>query len=144
MKLDDIEELWSKDSEIDSTELGNEATKIPKLHHKYYQIFIKERMLLRSYEAEMKKLKLDKYEFYSQGHNEYTKEKGWDLPARGMIIKTDIPMHLDADKDIISLSLKIGMQFEKVEYLESIIKSLTNRGYLIKSHIDWARFTAGG
>ena len=144
MKLDEIYEHWGKDSEIDSTELGSEATKIPKLHHKYYQIFIKERMLLKSYEAEMKKLKLDKYEFFSQGHNENTKEKGWELPARGMILKTDIPMHMDADKDIINLSLKIGMQFEKVEFLESIIKSFTNRGYLVKSAIDWARFTSGG
>jgi hypothetical protein len=143
MKLELIYEEWSKDSEIDMTELGNEAIKIPKLHHKYFQIFSSEKLLLRKYEAEMKTLKLAKYEFYTQGPSKETNEKGWALPARGMILKQEMPMYLEADQEIISLSLKIGMQQEKVELLESIIRSLTNRGFQIKSAIDWNKFTMG-
>jgi hypothetical protein len=45
--------------------------------------------------------------------------------------------------ELIDLSLKIGMQQEKVELLESIIKSLKNRGFQIKSAIDWFKFTMG-
>jgi len=143
MKIEDIFNQWKEDSEIDKTELGDEALKIPKLHHRYYQMFISERLLLRSYEAEMKQLKLDKWEFYTQGPNEETKEKGWTLPAKGLILKADIPMYMEADKDIVKLSLKIGIQQEKIELLESIIKSLTNRGYNIKAAIDWQKFTMG-
>jgi hypothetical protein len=143
MKIEDIFTQWKEDSEIDRTELGDEALKIPKLHHKYYQMFISERLLLRNYEAEMKQLKLDKYEFYTQGPNEETREKGWELPAKGLILKADIPMYMDADKDIVKLSLKIGLQQEKIELLESIIKSLVNRGYNIKAAIDWTKFTMG-
>lgn len=143
MKIEDIFNQWKEDSEIDKTELGDEALKIPKLHHRYYQMFISERLLLRSYEAEMKQLKLDKWEFYTQGPNEETKEKGWILPAKGLILKADIPMYMEADKDIVRLSLKIGIQQEKIELLESIIKSLTNRGYNIKAAIDWQKFTMG-
>lgn len=142
MKIEDIFEEWEKDSVIDRTELGDEAIKIPKLHHKYFQYFFKEKNLLRKYEAELKRLKLDKHEFYTQGPNEET-PKEWKLPAKGMILKADIPMYLDADEDIINLSLKIGFQQEKVELLESIIKSLNNRGYNIKAAIDWVRFTNG-
>ena len=142
MKLEAIYEEWNKDSEIDKTELGDESIRIPKLHHKYFQMYTGEKMLLRKYESELKQLKLDKYEFYTMGPNEDTPEH-WRLPARGMILKTDLPLYMEGDKDIIDLSLKIGLQQEKVELLESIIKSLSNRGFQIKAAIDWFKFTMG-
>jgi hypothetical protein len=92
----------------------------------------------------MKQLKLEKYEFYTQGPNEETQAKGWRIPAKGLILKSDIPMYMDADPEIIKLSLKIGLQQEKLELLESIIKSFGNRGYNIKAAIDWQKFTMGG
>ena len=143
MKLDDIYAEWDKDSTIDPTELGDESIKIPALHNKYFKLYTSEKLLLRKFEAEMKELKLEKYEFYTQGPSKESQDKGWDFPAKGIILKGDIPMYLDGDKDIISLSLKIGLQQEKIDILESIIKSLTNRGYQIKNAIDWNRFTMG-
>lgn len=144
MKIEDIFTQWETDTQVDRTELGDEALKIPKLHHKYFQILVKEKMILRQYEADMKQLKLDKYEFYTQGPNEETKDKGWRLPAKGMILKNDLPMYMDADQDIINQSLKIGLQQEKIELLDSIIKSIMNRNFIIKNAIDWQRFTMGG
>jgi hypothetical protein len=143
MKLEAIYEEWKKDSEIDKTELGDESIKIPKLHHKYYQVYSSEKMLLKKYEADLKQLKLAKYEFYTQGPSKETQEKGWELPARGMILKQEMPLYMEGDKDIIEMSLKIGLQQEKVELLESIIKSLSNRGFQIKAAIDWFKFTMG-
>jgi hypothetical protein len=142
MKLDEIYDQWKKDSDLDKTELGDESLKIPKLHHKYFQVYTSEKLLLRKFESELKQLKLSKYEFYTMGPTEDT-PKDWKLPPRGMILKGDIPMYLDGDQEIINLSLKIGLQQEKVELLESIIKSLTNRGFQIKAAIDWYRFTMG-
>jgi len=142
MKLEAIYEEWKKDSEIDKTELGDESIKIPKLHHKYFQVYSSEKLLLKKYEAEMRQLKLAKYEFYTMGPNEDT-PKDWTLPPRGMILKGDIPMYLEGDKEIIEMSLKIGLQQEKVELLESIIKSLSNRGFQIRAAIDWFKFTMG-
>jgi hypothetical protein len=143
MKLEVIYDEWNKDSDIDMTELGQEAIKIPKLHHKYFQIYSAEKLLLRKYEAELKSLKLAKYEFYTQGPSRESQENGWTLPARGMILKQEMPMYLEGDRELIDMSLKIGYQQEKVELLESIIKSLTNRGFQIKSAIDWNKFTMG-
>lgn len=144
MRFEDIFEEWKKDSDIDRTELANESLKIPKLHHKYYMILVAEKAQLKKLEAQMKQLKLSKYEFYSQGHTEETKALGWTLPARGLILKADIPLYMEADKDIIDLSLKIGILQEKVEFLESVIKSFQTRGYIIKNAIDFMRFTMGG
>ena len=57
--------------------------------------------------------------------------------------KQDLPIHVDADQQVIDMSLRVGIQDEKVSYLESIIKMINNRGFQIKSIIDWAKFTQG-
>ena len=59
-------------------------------------------------------------------------------------MQADIPMYMEADPELITLSLKIGYQQEKIDLLESIIKTLSNRGYSIKTAVDWARFMMGG
>lgn len=143
MKLEDIFAEWEKDSKIDRTNLGNEAIAIPALHNKYYQIFMNEKLLLRKYQEQQKKLKLDKQEFYFMGPTEETEAKGWKLPPQGKILKADVSTYVEADQDVINLNLKIGIQQEKVEFVMSIIKSLVNRGFQIKSAIDWERFQVG-
>jgi len=144
MNFESLFSEWEKDAEIDKTDLANEALKIPKLHHKYYRLLVTEKSRLKRIEADYKKLRLEKTEFFTQGHDEETRAKGWKLPAKGVIIKADIPMYLDADPDLIEISLQIGVQLEKVEFLESIIKTLNNRGYIIKTAVDFVRFTMGG
>jgi hypothetical protein len=143
MKLEEILDLWKEDAHIDNTEVGDEAMKIAKLHHKYFQVFVAERVLLRTLEADMKRLKLEKYEFFSQGPNEETQSKGWKLPSKGLILKADIPMYMDADDDIIKLSLRIGIQQEKITLLESIIKMISYRNNSLKVAIDWQKFING-
>jgi hypothetical protein len=143
MKIDDIYAEWEKDSQINRAELGEEALNIPKLHHKYFKIFTNERLLLRKQEAELKQLKLEKLEFYTLGPTEETHAKGWRLPPQGKILKSEVNNYIDADADIIQLTLKIGIQNEKIALLESIIKSLTARGFNIKAAIEWEKFKVG-
>jgi thymidylate synthase len=131
MNIDEIMSEWKTDSEIDVTELADESIKIAKLHQKYYEYLIKEKLLFKKNESDLKLLRLEKYEFYTQGHNEET------------LKKSEIPIYLEGDKDIINLNLKISYQQEKIDLLQSIIKSLNNRGYNIKSAIDWIKFTSG-
>ena len=143
MKIEEILSAWDEDSTVDNTELGDAALKLAKLHHKYYRMLVNEKMVLKTYEADMKTLKLEKYEFYTQGPNEETMKRGWELPAKGLILKNDIPMYMDADKEVINLSLKIGLQSEKVQALESIIRTINAMGYNIKAAIDWQKFING-
>jgi len=143
MKIEELFEEWEKDCVIDKTELGDEAVRIAKLHSKYLKWMFEERLRLKKMDSEFKQLKLEKYEFYTQGPTKEQREKGWELPPKGMILKQDLNMYMDADKDIIDHSLKIGLQQEKAQLLEDIIKSLNNRGYNISAAITWARFTMG-
>ena len=143
MKLDEILDMWAEDCLVDRTELGEESLKLPKLHSKYLRVFTEERLTLRKLEAERKEMLLLKHDYY-RGilPEEDLKANGWE-PFRLSIIKSDVPMHLEADQDIIKFNLKIAVQHEKVDTLESIIKSISNRGYLIKAAIDYEKFKVG-
>jgi hypothetical protein len=143
MKLERIFEEWEKDSEFDKTELGDESLKVAKLHHKYYRMLTQERITKRQLEADFKILRLEKHEFYTQGPSKETMDRGWVMPAIGKVIKSEVTNYIDADRDIIDISLKIGIQSEKIDLLESIIKTLLNRGYNIRAAIDWEKFKMG-
>ena len=144
MRIDEIQALWEADANIDRMELGNEAIKIPKLHSKYYKIYIDERLALRKAQADYKVLLKDKQVYYMGGMDKAElDERGWEQnPIR--VLKADLQTYIDADPDIIKQALKIGYQQEKVDFLESVIKTLRERGFNIKSSIEWARFQVGG
>jgi len=143
MKIDEIFDLWKKDTDINKLNIDEEALKIPKLHNKYYSMLTQERLILKKTESEYKKLYLQKYEFFLGTLDEETlKENGWSPNPRS-ILKADIPMHIEADDDIISLTLKVGLQKEKVSALESIVKTISERNWIIKNYIDWQKFTNG-
>lgn len=143
MKLEEIQELWAADSEIDRSELGNASLKLPKLHSKYFNIFSKERLLLRKLEEDLKYLKRLKYEYYDGTLDQETlKEYNWD-PNPRKILRADLNQYIDSDKDIINDTLKIAYQKEKVEFLESCIRAINTRGFVIKNAIEWEKFKVG-
>jgi hypothetical protein len=144
MKIENIFEEWDKDTDFDKTELGDEALKVSKLHHKYFRILSHERITRRTLEAELKVLKLEKFEFYTQGPSKESVERGWEMPPIGKVVKSEVNNYMEADRDIINISLKIGIQSEKIDLLESIIKTILSRGYNIKAAIDWEKFKMGG
>ena len=59
------------------------------------------------------------------------------------ILKADLDMHLSADSEIAALDAKIALQEERVDYLESLLKMLTNRHWQIRNAIEWRKFTSG-
>ncbi len=143
MKLEEIHELWALDSQIDESELDAESLKIPQLHSKYYKIYNIERMILRRLEGEYKTLSLEKYEFYTQGPTDEQHKRGWKLPAKGMILKNEVDRYLEADRDIIAMSLKIALQREKVDLLHSIIGNINSRSFHIRDCIEFLKWSQG-
>ena len=148
MTVDEIFQNWDVDCKIDRTELGREATNIPSLHNKYYRFYIHEKMKLIQQESDFKQLSALRYDFYSGSiDNDTLNEMGWmeefQEVGRKKILRSDIPRYLESDKVIVDKNLKISAQKEKVALLDSIIKSLVNRGFYIKSGVEWAKFQVG-
>ena len=59
------------------------------------------------------------------------------------LMKNEIDMYLESDKDIIQSSVKIVNQKEKLAFLEEVIKNINQRNFQIKNAIDWKKFTNG-
>lgn len=143
MRIEEIVEQWSKDCEIDQTNVSSESANIPKLHNKYYQMYMQEGLKLRKLKGDHKLLVKLKGEYYrGELAMEELNEYGWE-PQPLKILRSDIPSYVDADKDIIDSSLKIGMQEEKVDYLENIIKMISNRGFQLNTIVQWEKFRTG-
>lgn len=143
MTLEEIQQHWDKDSEVDRTELGNEATKIPQLHSKYFKMFSTERLKLKQMEGKAKVLHLDLWTYYQGSIDQDTlRDYGWE-PNNNIILKVDIPMHIEANRTAIDSNLGLSYQKEKVDFLEAIIKSLNARGFNINAAISWEKFKVG-
>jgi hypothetical protein len=141
-KLEEIEALWEKDSKIDRTELDSESLKIPMLHSKYYKIYLREKVQLKADDQDLKQFYKLKHEYYTgKLSQEELRQYGWE-PFQ-FVLKNDIQVYMDADKDLCERLLKVQIQKEKVHFLEDIIKTLNGRGFLIKNAIDFIRFTSG-
>lgn len=134
---------WDEDSKIDRTELGEESIKIPQLHHKYYKFYSSERLTLTKLNKQLQLLRKQKFLWYmgTLSEEEHS-DLGWS-PNPLRIIKQDVPMYIDADKDVQDLELKVEYIREKVDFLESVIKTLSIRSYQINNAINWEKFKVG-
>lgn len=144
MKLDEIQKVWNDDAKISLDRIDEEATKIPLLHSKYYQIYSSERLILKKQQSDYKKLYLEKFEFYTQGPTEEQHKKGWVLPAKGVILKNEADRYLEADDDLINMSLRIEVQKEKVDFLYSIIDNINKRSFQLSNALNFMKWQSGG
>ena len=143
MKLEEIQELWNRDRDIDITDLGVESVRIPQIHDKYLKIYIDERIRLKGLQFYLNKLVKLKTDYYAGNLTEEELEKlGWEQFLT-RLIKTEITKYLEADEDIIKMKKNIVLMEEKIHYLDSIIKMVSNRGFQIKSAIDWIKYKDG-
>lgn len=144
LKLEEILNSWDADTEIDRTEIGEEARKIPKLHSKYLRIRTTENLKLMQLQGQLKELRLAKHEFYTLGPTKETRELGWEMPAKGIILKGDLPLYMDADKDMVKMNLKVAYQAEIVAALDMILKAIQGRNWELGRMIDWQKLIMGG
>lgn len=143
MTLDQLMDEWRKDSPVDSTELAVESLKIPELHSKYLKIYFEERRKLKALEFQTKELFLKKYEYYNGKLSmEELDELNWE-PFQKRLMKNEIEMYLNSDKEIIQNNIRIVNQQEKLDFLQEVIKNLNQRNFQIKNAIEWRKFTQG-
>lgn len=143
MQLDEIFENWTIDSKISKTELDDESIRTSLLHSKYLKMYSTEKLTLYKLEAEYKSLLKLKTEYFAGTLDTQTiKEKGWE-PNQKIILKGDINIHIEADQDIQKISLKMGLQREKIYALESILKSISNRGFQISTAVNYMKLMNG-
>lgn len=144
MKIEEIWDLWDKDCVISRTQLDIDSIETAKIHNKYLRILATENKVLATLKEEQKVLTLEKEEFLTSGPTKETNDKGWKLPAKGVIrVNKEVEKYLQADPDIIEMNLAIVAQQDKVDTVKAILSMISNRTFQIKNAIDFQKMING-
>jgi len=139
--LDKLQEMWEKDAKLDMDNLHTESANISNLHAKYYEIFNTMRLTRKKAESLRKNIHHQRYEYYSgKADPDVYVENPFFKKIRD---KDTLQKYLDADSALSEANLKIEYYNTIIDYLESILKQISNRGFQIKNAIDFMRFSSG-
>jgi len=141
MNLEQIQEMWQRDSVIDPDNLHDESLKVPQLHSKYYTIYNTICLLREKSRDSYNRVKLERYNYYTgKAPAEVYVEEPFPYKVRE---KDAIQRYLDADDKLTTIDLKIRYYDVMLKFLEEVIKTISSRTYQIKNAIDWHKFQAG-
>lgn len=141
-RLDQIKESSSADMVIDDMDLDSESLRTPKLYSLYNNMYSDELVRLRQLYSMKEKIYLERWKYFTgKQTNKYYSDFG--VPNE-KVLKGDLEMYIKADGIYIAMNEIIGIQRLVTDKLEKICKEISNRGFHIKSAIDWRRFVSGG
>ena len=146
MTLDQILEMWKKDSVIDDIRLDEASKDGAALHSKYLELLSINKLQLKRSDAEFKILLKNKWLWYN---GKLTKDQidqlGWEYDAlNGLkILKGEMDYYYDADPHIQEANARIDYLKTMIDTLEEIISNIRWRHSTIKNMIDWRKFESG-
>ena len=139
--LETIQKMWEKDSKIDIDNLHNESLNIPILHSKYFEMYNTINLLKKKSEQQKKKIRHEKYEYFTgKADPDVYIENPFPKKIRD---KETLQGYLDSDEKLSQIALKVEYYDIMLEYIESILKMISNRTYQIKNAIEFMRFSSG-
>ena len=143
MKLEEIQELWNRDREIDISDLATESIRIPQIHDKYLKIYVDEKIKLRKLQLNLAKISKMKSDYYSGRMSQEELDRLEWQPFLVKVLKGEVNSYIESDDDIIKLKETIALMEEKINYIDSVIRMINNSGFQIKSAIDWIKYKDG-
>lgn len=143
MKLEDLQSEWANDAHINHQALVSESAKVPLLHSKYYKILIEEKGLLLLLRSKQEDLELLLEGFFAKTLTQAELTKHNLVYGEKRVLKADSSKYISTHPKMVELTLKIGVQLEKVKFIEDIIKLIHSRNFTIKNMIDVKKFEAG-
>ena len=141
MNLEQIQEMWEKDSKIDPDNLHDESLKIPQLHSKYYTVYNTVTLMREKAREQYTKIRLERHNYYTgKAPAEVYEEEPFPYKVRE---KDSIQRHMDADEKLTKIDMKIRYYDVTLKFLEEIIRNISGRTYQIKNAIEWQKFQSG-
>tara|TARA_Y100000385_G_C13026744_1_gene608758 strand:- start:294 stop:770 length:477 start_codon:yes stop_codon:yes gene_type:complete len=144
-----IREEWQQDTQIDfqfknkeySEDLARLALEIPFQHNKYLNYYTDLSQVKTSLEFEVRRMVKEKREYYG-GEAE---AKVYAEKPFGASIKTaeKMKVYMEADNEIINIEAKVKFIDQMLYFLEQVMRQISNRGFQIKSAIEWEKFING-
>lgn len=139
--LDTIQKMWTEDSKIDIDNLHTESINIPVLHAKYFDLYNTILLLKKKAEQQKKRVRHEKYEYFTgKADPDVYLENPFPKKIRD---KETLQGYLDSDERLSQISLKVEYYDTMLNYIDNILKMISNRTYQIKNAVDFMKFSAG-
>lgn len=139
-----IESEWTEDAKISIEELNSSSSSTLDLHAKYFKYLNQAKKVKRLFEAERNKMIRLRTDYYTNNLPlDELRARGWK-PNQRIYIKGEIDKVLQSDDFIIQLNIDIGEAQDIIDMVESIIKSIQQRTFIIKNIIENKKFINGG
>tara|TARA_A200000113_G_scaffold220095_1_gene229696 strand:- start:2824 stop:3297 length:474 start_codon:yes stop_codon:yes gene_type:complete len=144
-----IKEEWNIDTQIDfqfknkqyTEDLAKLALEIPFQHNKYLNHYTDLSQIKTSLEFEYRRLIRQKREYYGGEAD----AKTYAEKPFGTSIKTaeKMKVYLESDDELINMEAKVKYVDQMLYFLDQVMKQVSNRGFQIKSAIEWEKFING-
>ena len=148
-KFEKLRADWTEDSHVDfqfknkqySADLGQIALDIPFCHNKYLNHYTDISQIKTSLEFEIRKLVKEKREYYGgEADAKIYAEKPF---GKKLSTQEKMKVYIDADSELIDLEAKIKYMDQILYFLDQVMRQISNRGFQIKSAIEWEKFING-
>ena len=140
MTLDELKKIVAKELPVDKDHLDTESLRNQKLYAKFIDYKTNFDFLLAKAKGEYKVLYREKWEYYGgKADAKVYVTKPFDLK----VLKNDLHIYIESDKDIIDSENKIIYLETTTKYIDYVLKSIQSRGWDIKNAIEWKKFEAG-
>ena len=140
MTLDELQSIVAKELRVNDEKLDSESLKNQELYAKYLEHKSRFELLSHKARADYKRVYKEKWEYYGgKSDAKVYASKPFDLN----VLKTDLHIYIESDKDIIEAQHKVAYLDTVIKYLDGVLKSINSRGWDIKNSIEWKKFEAG-
>ena len=140
MNIEEPYNDFKKKKKIDDTELDLESIRTPQIHNKYLKLYTKHSLQYKKLQDDYKVLYREKWEYYTgKAPPEVYAENPFELK----VLRTDVGIYMEADKDLQQLGQRMAYTKQIVEYLERILREINNRNWTIRNTIEWKKFLHG-
>jgi len=144
MNIEQLQEEWDKDCEIDDNYLGESSIATPKLHSKYVKILVNVKLKHTKLQSDYNLLRKNKFRYY---RGELSRDElsalDWNQWQGVKPLKNEMDEFLSGDAELNTLRVKIDYLETMIYFLESVLGQIKARDWQIKSAITWKQFLAG-
>ncbi len=144
MNIEQLQEEWDKDCEIDDNYLGENSTATPKLHAKYVKMLVQVKLKHTKLSSDYNLTRKNKFRYYrGELSREELQDLQWDQWQGVKPIKNEMDEFLKGDEELNTMEIKIKYLETMVYFLESVLQQIKARDWQIKTAVEWKKFLAG-
>lgn len=144
MNIEQLQEMWETDANIDGIHLDDEALKTAKLHAKYVKVLVQVKLKHTKLQSDYNLARKNKFRYFrGEMSRDELKEAGWDQWQGVKPLKNEMDEFLTGDEDLNQLEVKIKYLETMIYLTESILGQIKARDWQIKSAVEFKRLLAG-